>query len=237
MKNMKDGPAKKQVQKRAMQILKQKKMCAARPAGQPAVHRSRVMAAADTESEARRCGSAHSSRARRRGRYEAQRDRTQQQQFNMDQIGFTKDTLVDTKDTVNAMKAGLKDMKKEFKKMDLGKIEDLQATSPPTPPPPAVRTQPNPPTPTPHQPATTTTAAGAPRRLLRRSLAAPTPPPLPPVGRHGGHDGAGRGDTIDSRPQLRTGRRGRRRPRGDGSWRRGGGHPTACVRAQGAFSL
>merc|ERR1719424_2558659 len=123
---MKDGPAKKQVQKRAMQILKQKKMCAARPAGQPAVHRSRVMAAADTESEARRCGSAHSSRARRRGRYEAQRDRTQQQQFNMDQIGFTKDTLVDTKDTVNAMKAGLKDMKKEFKKMDLGKIEDLQ---------------------------------------------------------------------------------------------------------------
>jgi len=34
---MKDGPAKKQVQKRAMQILKQKKMCAARPAGQPAV--------------------------------------------------------------------------------------------------------------------------------------------------------------------------------------------------------
>ena len=31
MKNMKDGPAKKQVQKRAMQILKQKKMCAARP--------------------------------------------------------------------------------------------------------------------------------------------------------------------------------------------------------------
>ncbi|EOD16153.1 hypothetical protein EMIHUDRAFT_445474 [Emiliania huxleyi CCMP1516] len=84
MKNMKDGPAKKQVQKRAMQILKQKKM------------------------------------------YEAQRDRTQQQQFNMDQIGFTKDTLVDTKDTVNAMKAGLKDMKKEFKKMDLGKIEDLQ---------------------------------------------------------------------------------------------------------------
>jgi len=84
MKKMKPGPAKTSVQKRALTILKQKKM------------------------------------------YEAQKEKTMAQQFNVEQIMFAQDTLKETAGTVSAMKDANKAMKKEFKKVNINQIEDMQ---------------------------------------------------------------------------------------------------------------
>jgi len=58
--------------------------------------------------------------------YENQRDQLMQQSFNMEQSNYTIQTLKDTQVTVNAMKTGLTQMKKEYKKVDIGKIENIQ---------------------------------------------------------------------------------------------------------------
>jgi charged multivesicular body protein 5 len=58
--------------------------------------------------------------------YENQLEGLRNQSFNMEQANFTTQMLKDTKTTVDAMKGGLKDMKKYYKKVDIGKIEDLQ---------------------------------------------------------------------------------------------------------------
>merc|ERR1711941_78528 len=58
--------------------------------------------------------------------YEQQRDSVQQQSFNMDQTSYAIQSMKDTQQTLVAMKAGAKEMKKEFKKMDIGKVEDIQ---------------------------------------------------------------------------------------------------------------
>ncbi|KAM7448480.1 Charged multivesicular body protein 5 [Porites harrisoni] len=58
--------------------------------------------------------------------YENQLENLRQQSFNMEQANFATQTLKDTKTTVDAMKLGLKDMKKEYKKVNLDEIEDLQ---------------------------------------------------------------------------------------------------------------
>ena len=84
MKKMKPGPAKQTVQKRALAILKQKKM------------------------------------------YESQKEKTMQQQFNMEQIMFAQEGLKETADTVSAMKDANKSLKKQFKAINLGQVEDLQ---------------------------------------------------------------------------------------------------------------
>ena len=84
MKKMKPGPAKQSVQKRALQILKQKKM------------------------------------------YEAQKEKTMAQQFNIEQIQFAQEGLKDTADTVSAMKTANKELKKQFKAVKVDQIEDLQ---------------------------------------------------------------------------------------------------------------
>jgi len=84
MKKMKPGPAKASVQKRALAILKQKKM------------------------------------------YEGQKEKTMQQQFNMDQIMFAQEGLKETKDTVAAMKDANKELKKQFKQINLDQVDDLQ---------------------------------------------------------------------------------------------------------------
>ena len=84
MKKMKPGPAKTSVQKRALVILKQKKM------------------------------------------YEAQKEKTMAQQFNVEQIMFAQDTLKETAGTVSAMKDANKALKKEFKKIKIDQIEDMQ---------------------------------------------------------------------------------------------------------------
>ncbi|EDV20916.1 Charged multivesicular body protein 5 [Trichoplax sp. H2] len=58
--------------------------------------------------------------------YEQQRDQLMQQSFNLEQANFATQTLKDTKTTVDAMKLGVKEMKKEYKKVNIDQIEDLQ---------------------------------------------------------------------------------------------------------------
>jgi len=58
--------------------------------------------------------------------YEGQLENMRNQSFNMEQANFATQTLKDTKTTVDAMKLGVKEMKKEYKKIDIDQIEDLQ---------------------------------------------------------------------------------------------------------------
>ena len=83
MKKMQPGPAKAQVQKRAMAILKQKKQ------------------------------------------YEGMKEKTMNQQWNMDQMDMALSGLKETAQTVSAMQDQNKELKKEFKKMNISKVEDV----------------------------------------------------------------------------------------------------------------
>lgn len=56
-------------------------------------------------------------------RYEQQADNLRQQSFNMEQANFACQTLKDTHTTVAAMKTGMKQMQKEFKKINIDDIE------------------------------------------------------------------------------------------------------------------
>ena len=58
--------------------------------------------------------------------YENRLEGLRNQSFNMEQANFGTQQLKDTKTTVDAMKLGVKEMKKEYKKVDIGKIEDVQ---------------------------------------------------------------------------------------------------------------
>lgn len=58
--------------------------------------------------------------------YEAQRDNLAQQSFNMEQANYATQTLKDTKITVDAMRLGVKEMKREYKKVNIDDIENLQ---------------------------------------------------------------------------------------------------------------
>uniref|UniRef100_A0A1I7T8A1 Charged multivesicular body protein 5 n=1 Tax=Caenorhabditis tropicalis TaxID=1561998 RepID=A0A1I7T8A1_9PELO len=58
--------------------------------------------------------------------YENQKGQLDQQAFNMDQSNFAIQGMKDNQVTVAAMKEGLKTMQKEYKKMNIDKIEDLQ---------------------------------------------------------------------------------------------------------------
>lgn len=58
--------------------------------------------------------------------YENQRDQLSQQAFNMEQSNFAIQGMKDTQTTVAAMKMGLKTMQKEYKKVDINKIDALQ---------------------------------------------------------------------------------------------------------------
>ena len=55
--------------------------------------------------------------------YEQQLEGLRNQSFNMEQTNFATQQLKDTKTTVDAMKLGVKEMKREYKKVDIGKIE------------------------------------------------------------------------------------------------------------------
>ena len=48
------------------------------------------------------------------------------QQFNMEQIMFAQDGLKETAGTVQAMKAANKDLKKQFKQINIDQVEDMQ---------------------------------------------------------------------------------------------------------------
>jgi charged multivesicular body protein 5 len=58
--------------------------------------------------------------------YENQREMLGNQSFNIEQQNMAIQSMRDTKTTVQAMSMGLKEMKKEYKKIDLNKIENLQ---------------------------------------------------------------------------------------------------------------
>merc|ERR1712109_420787 len=55
-----------------------------------------------------------------------QSENLRNQAFNMEQTNYATQSLKDTKTTVNAMKLGVKEMKKEFKNVNIDQIEDLQ---------------------------------------------------------------------------------------------------------------
>lgn len=63
---------------------------------------------------------------KQRKMYEQQVGSLRQQAFNMEQANFAVQTMKDTQSTVVAMKAGVKTMNKEFKKINIDEIEDIQ---------------------------------------------------------------------------------------------------------------
>merc|ERR1711931_580721 len=63
---------------------------------------------------------------KQRKMYENQVSNLRNQSFNMEQANFATQTLKDTKTTVDAMKLGVKEMKKEYKKIDIDQIEEIQ---------------------------------------------------------------------------------------------------------------
>ncbi|PRP84255.1 hypothetical protein PROFUN_08275 [Planoprotostelium fungivorum] len=58
--------------------------------------------------------------------YEGQRDQMMNQSFNMEQVSFTTQSMKDTITTVGAMKTASKEMKKQFKHLDIDEIDNLQ---------------------------------------------------------------------------------------------------------------
>lgn len=60
---------------------------------------------------------------KQRKMYEQQLDNLRQQSFNMEQTNYATQTLKDTQVTIAAMKTGMKEMKKEFKKINIEEIE------------------------------------------------------------------------------------------------------------------
>lgn len=58
--------------------------------------------------------------------YEAQRDNLQQQSFNMEQAQMTTDNLRNVMATVDAMQTANKEMKKQYKNVNLDKIDVSQ---------------------------------------------------------------------------------------------------------------
>lgn len=56
-------------------------------------------------------------------RYESQADNLRNQSFNMEQATYAVQSLKDTQSTVVAMKTGMKQMKKEFKNINIDDIE------------------------------------------------------------------------------------------------------------------
>nr|POE74583.1 vacuolar protein-sorting-associated protein 60 [Quercus suber] len=61
-----------------------------------------------------------------RKQYEAQKDQLQQQSWNMEQAGMMQDNLKNTMATVDAMKTTQKELKRQYGKVDIAKIERLQ---------------------------------------------------------------------------------------------------------------
>jgi charged multivesicular body protein 5 len=58
--------------------------------------------------------------------YEGQKDQLQQQSWNMEQAGMMQDNLKNTMATVDAMKTTQKELRKQYGKVDIDKIEKMQ---------------------------------------------------------------------------------------------------------------
>jgi len=63
---------------------------------------------------------------KQRKQYEQQMDNLRNQSFNMEQANYAAQMLKDTQSTVVAMRDASKSMKKEFKKINIDQIDDLQ---------------------------------------------------------------------------------------------------------------
>jgi len=61
-----------------------------------------------------------------RKQYEAQKDQLQQQSWNMEQAGMMQDNLKNTMATVDAMKTTQKELRKQYGKINIDKIEKMQ---------------------------------------------------------------------------------------------------------------
>lgn len=57
--------------------------------------------------------------------YEQQRDQLYNQSFNLEQVAFATQNIKDTQATVASMKSAAKEIKKEYKKVDINEIENL----------------------------------------------------------------------------------------------------------------
>ncbi|KAG2236480.1 hypothetical protein INT48_003271 [Thamnidium elegans] len=106
LKKMRDGPAKKTVQQKALRVLKQKKL--------------QVFFIFFISLKKRFFLLVYYNR------YEAQRDNLQQQSFNMEQAQMTTENLRNVMATVDAMQTANKEMKKQYKNVNLDKIDLLQ---------------------------------------------------------------------------------------------------------------
>lgn len=62
----------------------------------------------------------------RRRQYEAQKDQLMSQSWNMEQAGMMQDNLRNTMATVDALKTTTKELKKQYGKVDIDKIDKLQ---------------------------------------------------------------------------------------------------------------
>ena len=62
----------------------------------------------------------------RRKQYESQRDQYEQQSWNLSQAGMMTDNLKNTMATVDVMKSTNKDLRKQFKGLDIDKLERMQ---------------------------------------------------------------------------------------------------------------
>ncbi|CAO3701272.1 unnamed protein product [Rhizopus stolonifer] len=102
---MREGPAKKNVQQKALRVLKQKKLQVEYFMGNPFFLLGLLIVVF---------------------RYESQRDNLQQQSFNMEQAQMTTENLRNVMATVDAMQTANKEMKKQYKNVDLDKIDLLQ---------------------------------------------------------------------------------------------------------------
>ena len=58
--------------------------------------------------------------------YESQKDQLMSQSWNMEQAGMMQDNLRNTMTTVDAMKTTTKELKKQYGKVDIDKIERMQ---------------------------------------------------------------------------------------------------------------
>lgn len=63
---------------------------------------------------------------KQRKQVEAQKDSLQSQSWNMEQAAMTSESLKNTMATVNAMKSANKDLRKQYGKINIDKIESLQ---------------------------------------------------------------------------------------------------------------
>ncbi|KAI9659733.1 MAG: hypothetical protein M1831_003631 [Alyxoria varia] len=61
-----------------------------------------------------------------RKQYESQRDQLQSQSWNMEQAGMMQDNLKNTMTTMDAMKTTTKELKKQYGKVNIDKIEKMQ---------------------------------------------------------------------------------------------------------------